>query len=383
MKKSVLLTNIPYKTEFEHKFWDYLTTILDTKGILVIHIGRKSINPNHVLNYDLDKDFCISSFVDDNETFPKYLSEVAIRYCYKENCSLLQGKQYVNSLYKNLSKLFEEREVIASLYWGNTEPISIIAHEISNAYQILNFEVERSPINDHLWIDPEGIFNDKSIRKKIPPKIDDYYDAGYQVVENLKSNIYGFRKKRYKKNEKYIKNKLKVFLPLDNVIESAWLPREYFLSRERYKFYESPLELLDAISNLKNIDVIVGSHPSCSYLNDKNFSKYKNIRLITDYDLEYYIKKADIVLCGHTKVAFVAASFRKSMYLFTDNIISLCGYGKKFKDHLINEGVPSKGYRCFINYCGWLSREYFYTLPDGENSRIEELINNILEKANE
>lgn len=99
------------------------------------------------------------------------------------------------------------------------------------------------------------------------------------------------------------------------------------------------------------------------------------MKFVYDYDLKYYLEKSDIVICGLTKVAFVAASMRKIVYIFANNIIQLSGYSRKFTDFKGDVMVSKfslESWIEFIEFCGWLE-SYFFSNSISDIDRLIKL----------
>ncbi|HEU3700820.1 hypothetical protein V2O93_04945 [Streptococcus pneumoniae] len=376
-KRIVLLVNIPYKTKFEKIFWDKYSEKLNTNNITIVHIGSRIIHPSCVENYqvfDFYKE--LTNLIDLQINNSSISPGIVIRDSYKNRRSISTSYKQLTCLYYSLDSFFRENEILCTIYWGGTEPICRFARDISRNYGVKSMEAERSPLNT-LWIEENGVFNVTSVQDKYITKNKNIF-LGYVAINRLLRNIYGFRSSRdrnYRDENDFISNKIHVFIPMDNVIESGWIPYMEELTGNRYKEYTSPEVVFQQLNEFDNLEVVIGVHPSCQYNWKTVEQKYGKMKFVYDYDLKYYLEKSDIVICGLTKVAFVAASMRKIVYIFANNIIQLSGYSRKFTDFKGDVMVSKfslESWIEFIEFCGWLE-SYFFSNSISDIDRLIKL----------
>ena len=376
-KRIVLLVNIPYKTKFEKIFWDKYSEKLNTNNITIVHIGTRIIHPSCVENYqvfDFYKE--LTNLIDLQINNSSISPGIVIRDSYKNRRSISTSYKQLTCLYYSLDSFFRENEILCTIHWGGTEPICRFARDISRNYGVKSMEAERSPLNT-LWIEENGVFNVTSVQDKYITKNKNIF-LGYVAINRLLRNIYGFRSSRdrnYRDGNDFISNKIHVFIPMDNIIESGWIPYMGELTGNRYKEYTSPEVVFQQLNEFDNLEVVIGVHPSCQYNWKTVEQKYGKMKFVYDYDLKYYLEKSDIVICGLTKVAFVAAAMRKIVYIFANNIIQLSGYSRKFTDFKGDVMVSKfslESWIEFIEFCGWLE-SYFFSNSISDIDRLIKL----------
>lgn len=388
--KSVLLTYLPMKTEFEIKFWNLLVDNLTARGFTIIHLGNKRINNKNVINYYIPRDLNQVYYMLKNEYYDNKdiisrdcIDNIYIRereYGYASGIEGYNALLYEANFVANIFELYNVKRVIT---WTKLTHISFVTKKVAEKLNIISYEAERAPLNEYIWIEKKGIFNESEIwenynRNNIN---EEYIRKGIKLADDLKKNVYGFRERKGEDDIPTVRPPF-FLLVMDNVYGSGWMPKTNEMSNIRYSERELPEKYIDKLN--KRVEEIGGTlivklHPSCKYpfINKKN---------ICNSDLKELLEKADYVICNHTKVSFPALALKKKIICTTKNIIMAAMdiyYEPKIEELNIKKirNIDGENERKMYNYFGWLASEFFFTLPnnDGNNSLLN--LADIIEKG--
>lgn len=392
--KSVIITYLPLKTEFEIAFWNNFVNILSERGYKVFHLGNRFLHNSNVENIyvprHLDKVYMeLYKFYEiqqittlDFEVYESFYRE--LQYGYASFDLGFKGAVCIKNL---IHYLFCKYKIELVITWTQTTHISYITRKIAKRYRVPVYEAERAPFNEYIWIEKNGIFNQSDIYKRYDSSIIDkyYIENGREIAKKVINNVNCFRKEKIKEYNLECKSKEPLFLLLmDSVYGSCWLPKEFPVSKIRYDNMENPCAYINYLNErIESLGgkLVVKPHPSCTYLH-KHASEI-NAKVL-DVNLNSILKQADYVICNHTKTSFAALALEKKLLCTRNNIALVSGVGAYFDS--INDINTSNIYEYddkerekMYNFFGWLSCEYFYTIKkDGKHQSIELLINKII-----
>lgn len=378
-KKCVLLTWLPMKTKFEKKFWNLFVEECFHKGYEIIHIGNKMIDSPIVNNLfyarELDTLFIMNEetikTIDDNVN--KILEESVLDDLLFREVEFGQISKQIAAEYgirilrymeSVIINLLNDYEISLIMTWTQLTPFSFIANRIGKKLNIQTFEAERAPLNDFIWIEKKGILNESAIWDMKLENMSSYRDIGKKIRKEILENVYGFRTP--KKTDDSIPEKTTkrvFFVPMDNIYEAGWLPKEFSVSQKRFPSHDLPYVFLQKLKGWVGDDsLIIKPHPSC-----RVFDECKGDLEFTNADLKDLLEVSDVVICNYTKVAFVALAMRKKLILFAPNIAYLSGVCKMYsnifdiEDSYIDEGFVDDYDERVESFFGWLAKEYFWS----------------------
>lgn len=371
----------------ERIFWKQFVQYCDSLNYNIVYIGEYEFNDDNVTSIRFPKnldDLHITS-----ENIPVYLSEEIVQACFIRE--LTYGK--INELngYKSILGLACKLEDIVRQYnpeliitWTQLLPVSFLLREIAKETNIKVYEAERAPINNYIWIEPNGIHNLSKIWD-IYPNVElneNYIEKGKAVANDLLNNVYGFRYHQKQQMSPLNGEKPIIFVPLDYVFESGWIPQEHPVCQERYSTMPSPFLYIDYLNDCfkKNGGTLyIKPHPGCRYFDNIDKRKYNLI----NNDLEYLLRISDYVFCNYTKVAFPALAMGKTVVTFVKNI-ALCSnacFYQDIKNHLSIENFQieknEEHWNNIYNYFGWLST-YFYKISEEDNDSIKRFFHEVV-----
>lgn len=377
----IIMTYVPVSKQNEFLFWSTFVNFCKLRNIKVIYIGNENFYADGVKCYLVPRHMDDVNLIFDNpDPWLSCLPSNIIDICFKREVSFQKisesnGKLPIYKLSNFLEKIILQYNPLWIVAWSQLTPVSYLIREIGKKYHIPVFEAERSPLNDSIWIESEGVFDLSKIWDLYPSVSKDliWVEKGKQIAQSLCDNIYGFRKSKFTEEGKIIKTKHLFFLPMDNIYEAGWMPQTIPISQGRYPSHPSPEvfidKLNDCVASYKS-DLLIKPHPSCSYLKSFNYNN------IVDYDLKIMLDAADVVLCNYTKVAFPALALGKTVVTFVKNIIlcsGVCLYYQKIED-FYNQDLEVKKDAVYwskvYNFFGWLSSCYFYTKSNVSMERL-------------
>lgn len=379
--KNIILTYIPVTKPNENIFWRQFARWCAYFGYRIFYIGNNELNAPNVNNIYLPR-----ILEEIYEILPRYndqfcnISTLKLIECY--NREFMFQKTFSQKGYRALIRLANYYEELLDnlqpefiITWTQLTPASYIIREIAKMKNIPTYEAERAPLNNYFWIEPKGIFEQSEIWNKYNENNIQlqYIEKGKRIAEDLVSNVYGFRSPNNIIDDSDIKYENELyFIPMDNVFEVGWLPKNHSVSVARFPHHPEPIEFLNRLQEKVEEfrgTLLVRPHPSCSYLQNHGYHN------TVQYDLKKILQQADYVLCNYTKVAFPALAMGKTIITFSKNIVAcsgVCFYYKTINElsQEIRYIQKSDSYWMKIyNFLGWLAIEHFYTYDcDGGSS---------------
>lgn len=370
---TVLLVNPSHHHPEERKFWKEFIDILSTKGIYAIDLNFRNVTPfssnitivNPARSFDLARK--LKQF--DILELPKWIDKTDInvyddwehrrwqipKYDFNVSKGIEVVSKYIDSLILNIRPAL----IMSSnkIDWPNQ-----CAFKASKYYNIPYYFIERSPFDSHL-VEREGMFGESNrIELLIQQFLLSEQDKtdGKILLKKLVDNPYGFRVDEAVKEEINIdfKKEKIFFLPLDNILWTAWGLKGHKQSEIDYPIYSTPEEAIKDISyNVKRLGgtLIVKPHPSC-----KEWHRLKDRFpevIFTNADLKLLIEKSSVIISFLTKVSYVALAHKKPVVSFKTGLLDGLGitYEIKHKNYLFNSLSESlakkdfnKKYKTFI-----------------------------------
>jgi len=233
--------------------------------------------------------------------------------------------------------------------------------------------VERSPL-DGIWLEPTGLFAESRIWDLQPAAgSDPVIDAiGRTEVARLRSNPQGFRSVASSRAGEGLAalSRPLVFLPMDNVLWTGWEQRHHPMRRVDNPLFASPAEGLAYVANLvksRGGSLVIKPHPACRAIRADTIPE--GAHLILD-GLDAALRRADVVACFNTKVAFPALAFGKPVVTLAPNPVAASGatyhcLRAAEMDDMLAAALEGRGLearlRRFAPFVGRLARDYFYT----------------------
>lgn len=388
--KSVLLTYLPMKTDFEIRFWSLLVENLIDMGFTVVHLGNKKISNEKVINYYIPRDLnqVYNAFTREHCNYIDLISREDIENIYERERAYgyAQGKEgYDALLYESnfIADIFKKYKVNRVITWTKITHISYITRKLAEKFNVVFYEAERAPLNNYIWIEKTGIFNESEIWEKYNENTisKEYIDKGIKIADELKKNVYGFRERKGEDIIPTVTTPL-FLLVMDSVYGSGWMPKNNPISTIRYSEREVPEQYIEKLNKrVKEIGgtLIVKPHPSCKY-------PFTNVKNICNSDLKELLEKADYVICNHTKVSFPALALKKKIIFTTKNIV-MAAMDIYYEPHVDKielkkiHSISGENERKMYNFFGWLACEYFYTLPNNEGNRSLYNLANIIKEG--
>ncbi|MEL7473940.1 MAG: hypothetical protein AAGK04_11540, partial [Planctomycetota bacterium] len=258
--------------------------------------------------------------------------------------------------------------------------------------------VERSPI-DGVWVEPDGMFRESRIWQEWPAAslADDaeqsaWRAAGARLAASLAEDPYGFRREEADTTdplpELADKPRPWVFLPMDNVLWTAWEQRNHPQGQLDQPIWPTPEQGIAAIAReVRELGgtLIVKPHPSCRAI-DATRLAYDTV--LATGDLHQLVQAADVVACFNTKVAFPALASNKPVVTMAPNPIAASGvteHATEARDlpralrralHAARSGGLTNAQRMrFETFIGWLDQEVYYrseSTPTDASTRGEQ-----------
>lgn len=390
MGKAVIITCIPIKKSFEKEFWETFVRSLVRKKYTVYLLNDIPLNCGEsfvFLPRNLDSINVPKSF---NEKMGvEYFDTDLNIYLYREilfmKCKSLKGKISIQYILYIIYNILKKHTIVSIITWGELSPASYLSRWLikKTRINIPLYEAERAPFDEYIWIEKDGIFEQSKLWKKSIPPIDNkYVKLGNIELEKLKNNVYGFRKdKNYNDSVNCLKSSNNLaFLPMDNVYETGWMPRNLNQTTMEHMNLGEPFAFIEKLQQAcESLDysLSVRKHPSCKYiLNDNRF------------ELKDEILKSKICFCNYTKVAFPIIALNKPLITFVKNPVLLTGKAlylddlSKLNSFYIEEAekLSLKSEDAVSNSLGWMLSECFYTNDENEEHlQVENLVDLITE----
>lgn len=384
----ILLINPSHHHEEEVKFWKSFIDTAFENNFLVIDLNFRSIEPfsnnitlvNPARSFDLSKKFRILTPYEN----PKWLNEQDVKiyddwehrrwqikkYDFRVRIGLENTAKYINNLVLEL----KPAAIMSSnkIDWPNR-----CGYKISQYYGIKYFFIERSPFDSHL-IEHEGMFAESNKVERILNQIRSsdtvlkYQENAKSIIQSLTSNPYGFRadealKESY--DEIDFEKEIIFFLPLDNILWTAWGLDEHEQSSIDYPVYNSPKEALKNISKVVKklgAKLVVKPHPSCKEWEPLQVA-FPEVKF-TNADLKVLIEKSDVILTFLTKVSYVSMAFKKPTVSFGTGLLDSLGITYEVKHNknlkrILETALSKKGfdekYANYVNVLPLLDELFF------------------------
>lgn len=378
MIKSIILTYLPMKTQFEIQFWNEFADNLGFKGYKIYHLGDKTFNNKYVKNIyiprQLDKTFeSLEEYYDYNLAlhWKNYIDDSFLRESAYYPSILLNGYKKLICIANLIDRLIKNNNVVLVVTWTQTTHVSYLARNIAKYYNIPTYEAERAPFDNFIWIEKEGIFEDSDIKNQYKYNESNlYFEIGANIVEELKNNVNGFRIEKNNRNiKKYKFEKTLFVLVMDSIYGSCWLPQSFSISKKRYKNFDEPCKYINRFQQKVDLwggELIVKPHPSCKYLYENEINI--NAKIVND-NLKSILSQADYIICNHTKVAFAALALEKKIICTAKNIVLYSGVGNYFSSiegiKLLDvKNIEDSDKQKINHYFGWLACNYFFTVQN-------------------
>jgi len=249
--------------------------------------------------------------------------------------------------------------------------------------------VERSPF-DSIWFEPQGLFAESEIWSKwasaaIEPR---HRAIGAEKRARILRNPAGFRVAQASRSRDDYGRfpRPLVFLPMDNVLWTAWSSHGHPQGRLDNPLFSSPLIAIQRLSawvQRNGGTLLVKPHPSDLHV--PKLPLPANTHLV-DGEIGHLIDTSDLTVTFNTKLAFVALAAGIRPVTLADNPAAVSGLTTHWRDFATPEQALEKGLEAppapaaeTDDFFGWLGSEYFYE-PDqwGSGQGPAELVDRLL-----
>jgi glycosyltransferase involved in cell wall biosynthesis len=249
--------------------------------------------------------------------------------------------------------------------------------------------VERSPF-DSIWFEPRGLFAESEIWSNwasaaIEPR---HRAIGAETRARILRNPAGFRAAEASRSRDDYSRfpRPLVFLPMDNVLWTAWSSHGHPQGRLDNPVFSSPLVAIQRLSawvQRNGGTLLVKPHPSDLHV--PKLPLPANTHLV-DGEIRHLIETSDLTVTFNTKLAFVALSAGVRPVTLADNPAAVSGLTTHWRDFATPEQALEKGLEAppapaaeIDDFFGWLGSDYFYE-PDqwGSGQGPAELVDRLL-----
>lgn len=386
MNKAIILTGIPVKKSFEKKFWVYFIKVILEKRIKVFLFNDIALNCGEIFIFT-PRDFKKlenHTLIENAYSFliDEYIKDYMIYKTIVSECCFCEIEENVSYIIENLVEVFENNNVLAVIAWSELTPGSFLSRWLIRKldYRAGFYEAERAPLDNYIWIEKNGIFDKSKLWHKDFPNLNEKYILkGEKEFDNLRNNVYGFRKQLNDEDEQINDFENNIFFPFDNIYEVGWFPNIVKCETMNYCKLYDPKSFIYSIKTRcfeLGYELTIRKHPSCKYIKDVNRQNLKKL-----------IEKSKFCMCNYTKVAFPIISLNKPLITFVKNPVLLIGKAiyiesaKQLTSKVIEDAY--KAAECSMeiacNRLGWMVYECFYSIESQiEQKRLEEFICKII-----
>ncbi|WP_233205226.1 glycosyltransferase [Alkalicaulis satelles] len=259
-----------------------------------------------------------------------------------------------------------------------------LAHEAARACAIPAVIAERSPFGT-LWLEQEGLFAKSAIwneYKNAAATSPEHSKRGQAVRSWLRDNIDGgFREPLRKQNLKISDlPRPVIFLPMDNVSQTAWIDLSHPNNALDYPGFSSPFEAMKEIQAevaRRGGTLVIKPHPTDDHIHAGSIPQGA---LFYNEDLSHIVSECDAVVTFLTKIAFAAQAASKPVICLAKNPINASGctyttaeFGglSACFDAALSKKDFAKREQRFDAFCGWLDTQFYLPLGDAKTSSAE------------
>ncbi len=240
--------------------------------------------------------------------------------------------------------------------------------------------VERSPFTS-IWVEPDGLFTESEIWDAWSTAAagPDAAVHGASVIDAKLANPAGFRPDEAPnlRDEPAGWDHPRLFLPMDNLLWTGWLPARHPQGRVDNPAFDDPQDAVDMLGGLAAAaggGLVVKAHPSC--LETRRLRFPPGTRLV-NADLDALVAASDVVVAFNTKVAFLALAMGATTVTLADNPAAAAGLTVHYRDFASPQAAvehalaarPTPHPAQVAEFFGWLDRHYFYALDDAAGTR--------------
>lgn len=189
--------------------------------------------------------------------------------------------------------------------------------------------IERSPF-ESVWFEPDGLFAESTIwdPQSRWRSVDEPGETGRRVVDRLRANPSGFRAAEVTSRRADLGGLRRpvVFVPLDNILWTGWLPEGHPQGVRDYPILRTPASAVGTIADWVDEvggSLIVKSHPSC--LESAKLLLPPVARFV-DGSLVEIVAASDVTVAFNTKVAFASLALGNATVTLADNPAAAAGH---------------------------------------------------------
>lgn len=400
-RKPVVLVQPSVHTPLESSFWLDVAKQLERDGHEVIHIAYedkkflrsgKKLTDRALFHPPLGKVGTALSRSGNSPANPcaqlsvavsaaKSLAPLTRRDSGADSFSLELGLKSYCTVVEDLIASVDPAVVITT---NHILPNVSLAHEAARAYAIPAVIVERSPFGT-LWLEEEGLFAKSAIWRDYPvdaAKTPDFAERGQAVRSWLRDNIDGgFREPLREQNLKISDlPRPVIFLPMDNVSQTAWIDPSHPNNALDYPGYASPFEAMKLIQTdvaRRGGTLVIKPHPTDDHIHARSIPQGA---VFYNEDLSHIVSECDTVVTFLTKIAFAAQAASKPVICLAKNPINASGctytpaeFGglSACVDAALSKQDFAKREQRFDAFCGWLDAQFYLPLGDPKISSAE------------
>tara|TARA_Y100001956_G_scaffold5226_2_gene4721 strand:+ start:5173 stop:7791 length:2619 start_codon:yes stop_codon:yes gene_type:complete len=337
----ILLINPSHAHDHECSFWTEFVVTARAEGFEVVDLNYRKVEPFSgnvtLVNPARCRDLANKYKNYSNESLPSWCNETMINVYEDWEHRRWEIKKYDPNVKKGVASVACYIEDVIN----QLNPCAIItSNKIDWPNQcgylaakdkgIPYFFFERSPLDSHL-IESEGMFSESdrinSLFETLDCNIEKLVDAN-SLISSLNSNPYGFRADEATRSsfDDCVPGKKLFFLPLDNILWTAWGIKNHKQGYIDYPIFKDPIDALTKINNeVKNLGgyLVVKPHPSCKEF--KAISEQLSDICFSEADLSILLDHSDVVVTFLTKVSYVAMAKKKPVVSFGSGLLDGLG----------------------------------------------------------